>query len=138
MLDPLRRYATFSGRSQRREFWLFILFVVVVGAVARAVDHTLGFDPAHVYEDDLFAFGRVFPVHVLFYGPISFLSGALLFLPTLAVTIRRLHDADRSGWWVLIQIIPIIGTLVMLIFLVSDGTHGSNRFGPDPKRPVVH
>ena len=67
-----------------------------------------------------------------YFGVLSGIASLALFLPNLAVGVRRLHDTDRSGWWVLISVIPIIGWIVLLVFLVSSGTPGGNRFGPPP------
>ncbi len=66
-------------------------------------------------------------------GPITALVGLGLFLPGLAVTVRRLHDTDRRGWWILLGLIPIIGIIVLIVFYCTAGTPGPNRFGPDPK-----
>jgi uncharacterized membrane protein YhaH (DUF805 family) len=111
----LKKYAVFRGRARRREFWLYTLVNIVVSLVLEVVDRVAGTD-GH------------FPV-------ISGIYGLLVLLPTLAVTIRRLHDTDRSGWWILLNLIPVIGWLVVLVFNVMDGTPGPNRHGDDPKHP---
>lgn len=113
----LGKYATFSGRASRSEYWWFYLFIVLVFAVLIILDMTiLGYDP----EDPLDY-------------PVLFFIGLLaLFLPMLSAAIRRLHDTDRSGWWYLITFIPVIGGIVLLVFLILKGTEGTNRFGPDP------
>ena len=67
------------------------------------------------------------------FGVLSGIYGLAVMIPGLAVTIRRLHDTDRSGWWWLICLIPIIGVIVLLVFLATDGTSGQNQYGPDPK-----
>ena len=106
----VEHYAGFRGRAPRSEFWWFILFyyalLMVVGAIGSLSD-TLG----------------------------TILSGIVflgLLIPNLAVSIRRLHDTDRTGWWILIGLIPVIGTIVLIVFWVLRGTDGDNRFGPDP------
>ncbi len=113
----LSKYATFSGRAARSEYWWFYLFIFLVFVVLVLLDMTLfGFDP----ED---------PTDIPVIAGLGLLA---LFLPTLAAVVRRLHDTDRSGWWYLISFIPLIGGLVLLYFLVSKGTEGPNRFGPNP------
>ncbi|MEO6389020.1 MAG: DUF805 domain-containing protein [Croceibacterium sp.] len=119
MLMPLRRYAEFSGRSQRMEYWMYTLFIVVLSIVTNIVETVLGIN------------GMVAGL----YGPLTVLLLLATLIPSIAVGIRRLHDTDRSGWWLLIVLVPIIGAIVLLVFYVMDGTEGSNRFGPDPKEP---
>jgi len=119
MLMPLRRYAQFSGRSQRKEYWMFVLGYVIVAVVLNIIEGILGLS------------GTVGGSN----GPLTALFGLAILIPSIAVGIRRLHDTDRSGWWLLIALVPIIGAIVLLVFFVSDGTRGPNRFGPDPKDP---
>ncbi|MCZ7417958.1 MULTISPECIES: DUF805 domain-containing protein [unclassified Micromonospora] len=111
----LSQYATFQGRARRSEYWWFSLFLLLVGIAARVVDSALGVD----FE----ASG----------GPVSLVVNLALLLPSLAVSVRRLHDLDRSGWWLLLALIPIVGWIVLLVFAVQNGTPGPNRFGPSPK-----
>jgi uncharacterized membrane protein YhaH (DUF805 family) len=66
-------------------------------------------------------------------GLLSGIYGLVVIIPSLAVTVRRLHDIDRSGWWIFINLIPLIGAIVLLVFAVSEGTPGNNRYGPNPK-----
>jgi uncharacterized membrane protein YhaH (DUF805 family) len=129
MLMPLRRYADFSGRSRRKEYWMFTLGILIVYAICFA----------------LIAMGGVFaglgdPGATPQIGVIGWLGFGLLgifalgiFIPALAVIVRRLHDQDKSGWFILIQFIPYIGGIIMLVFMCIEGTKGENRFGPDPK-----
>jgi uncharacterized membrane protein YhaH (DUF805 family) len=119
MLMPLRRYAEFSGRSQRKEYWMFFLFQIIVGVVLGIIEGAVGLS------------GSIGGA----YGPLSALFGLAMLIPGIAVGIRRLHDTDRSGWWLLIALVPIIGAIVLIVFFVTDGTRGPNRFGPDPKDP---
>ena len=119
MLMPLRRYAEFSGRSQRKEYWMFVLFQIIVVVVLGIVEGALGLT------------GMVAGV----YGPLTALFLLAVLIPGIAVGIRRLHDTDRSGWWILLSFVPIIGAIVLIVFFVMDGTRGPNRFGPDPKDP---
>ncbi|MCB2116008.1 MAG: DUF805 domain-containing protein [Rhodobacteraceae bacterium] len=119
ILTCFSKYATFTGRARRSEFWWFVLFNLVVMAVLNFID--LGFgNPARWMMGE----GRP--------SPVASLCWLAVILPSLAVTVRRLHDTDRSGWWVLIQIIPVIGPLLLIWFLATEGTSGTNRFGPDP------
>lgn len=104
-------YVNFSGRAVRSEFWYWVLFVVLASIVAGVIDRIL------------FSGGGV--------SPISGLLGLALFLPGLAVSIRRLHDLDRTGWWYLL-VFTIIGAIVLLIWYCMRGTTGPNRFGADP------
>ncbi|MCC7023936.1 MAG: DUF805 domain-containing protein [Thermomicrobiales bacterium] len=115
-------YANFSGRSSRSAYWWWALFNWVAGIVAMALDSMLR--PGSVSMET--AYGT-------HYGVISGIVSLALLLPSLAVLVRRLHDTDRSGWWFWIVVIPIIGWLVLLFFLISAGTPGPNRFGPPPR-----
>ena len=131
MLLPLRRYVQFSGRSRRKEYWMFALFLLIVYIIAMALDSMLGFGTTTRYADvsDTGAAAGFNSTG----GIITMLAMLAMFLPSLAVGIRRLHDTDRSGWWLLIGLILLIGTIVLLVFYCTDGTKGPNRFGPDPK-----
>ncbi|HWE46008.1 MAG TPA: DUF805 domain-containing protein [Caulobacteraceae bacterium] len=126
MFTALQKYAVFNGRARRSEYWLFILLEIillvaalVIGMVIdRAAGHTA--DPAHPMGG----------LGFLLYG----LVALGLFLPALGVTIRRLHDTNRSGWWYLIAFIPF-GGIVLLVFFCLEGTSGPNKYGADPKMP---
>jgi uncharacterized membrane protein YhaH (DUF805 family) len=109
----LSKYVTFSGRARRSEYWFWALAVFIAGIVTNLIDRGLGTEP-----------GRV--------GLVSGLLGLATFLPNLAVTVRRLHDTSRSGWWVLIGLIPLVGAIVLIVFAVQD-SHGDNEYGPSPK-----
>jgi uncharacterized membrane protein YhaH (DUF805 family) len=110
------KYATFSGRASRSEFWWFVLFNLLVSIVLAIID------------------AAIFGVGEQGTGPLGAIYSLAVFLPGLSVTVRRLHDTDRSGWWWWIILIPLVGFLVLLWFLVTAGTPGTNRFGPDPLR----
>jgi uncharacterized membrane protein YhaH (DUF805 family) len=112
MLMPLKRYAEFGGRSRRKEFWFFFLFVFIGQIVLGIVEGIAGLT------------GMVGGA----YGPLTAIFYLGTLIPYLAVAIRRMHDQDKSGWFILI---PIYN----LILLFMDGTKGPNRFGPDPKDP---
>lgn len=129
MLMPLRRYADFSGRSRRKEYWMFTLFILIIYAVLFAL----------VAMGGLFSSmgnpGAAPEINAIGWIGIGLLAIVALgiFIPALAVVVRRLHDQDKSGWFILIQFIPYIGGIIMLIFMCIEGTKGENRFGPDPK-----
>ncbi len=115
-IEAFKKYAVFSGRSRRREYWYFVLFNVIVAIVLSIIDMVLG------------TFSSSSNI-----GLLSGIYSVAVIIPTLAVAIRRLHDTDRSGWWILISLIPLIGSIVLLVFYVMDSTPGQNRFGPNPK-----
>ena len=96
----LSKYVDFDGRAKRSEYWWFQLFCIIIYIVTATIAPRL-----------------------------YYIAALALFLPTLAVTVRRLHDGDRTGWWVLISLIPIVGGLILLYFMIIEGTQGSNRFG---------
>ena len=134
MLMPLRRYADFSGRSRRKEYWMFTLFIllVYVGLITLlAVGGGLSgmFDPTASGGAGITALG----------GTVLALFGLFvlaILIPTIAVQVRRMHDQDKSGWWVIIAYIPVvnyIGGIVLFVFMCIEGTRGENRYGPDPK-----
>lgn len=108
----LRNYTNFSGRARRKEYWYFVLVQTVLMFVASMIDAML--------------FDSGFP---LFYG----LVALGLFLPSLAVSMRRLHDTSRSGWWILLTLIPIIGAIVLFIFFISQTKFETNQWGPPAK-----
>lgn len=117
----LSKYVTFSGRARRSEYWWFALFSFLASIVAGILDVALGTDYGNSSGNGLI-------------GTILTLA---LFLPGLAVAIRRLHDTGRVGWWVLIGLIPLIGWIVLIVFFVQDSHAGENRYGPSPKHATV-
>jgi uncharacterized membrane protein YhaH (DUF805 family) len=121
MFQPLRKYADFQGRARRSEYWLWYLFVVVVEVVLLGVAGA-GHNPD----------GTPGPLGMVVMGLLGLFALAIV-IPGLAVSFRRLHDTNRSAWWILIGLLPLIGPIVLLVFMVMDGTPGPNRFGPDPK-----
>ncbi len=109
------KYATFSGRASRSEFWYFVLFVILGQAVANFIDASSwgwGFSRGG--------------------GAVSSIFGLVVLIPNIAVAVRRLHDTDRSGWWWWLWLIPIIGWIILLIFYIAEGTRGPNQYGEDP------
>lgn len=115
-IEVLKKYAVFNGRARRKEYWYFILFHMIISLVVGVIDGLTG------------SFSGEVGVGLL--GAIYALA---LLIPSIAVIVRRLHDTDRSGWWILISLIPLIGTIVLIVFLVLDSTPGANRFGENPK-----
>ncbi|MFM4842238.1 DUF805 domain-containing protein [Aeromonas veronii] len=110
-ISVFKQYAVFSGRARHTEYWMFVLCNVIVMLLLGMVDKLIGGD------NEL----------------ISSIYSLAVLLPSLAVAARRLHDTDRSAWWLLLGLIPIIGTLVLIYFMVCNGQQGPNRFGDDPK-----
>jgi len=127
MLMPLRRYADFEGRSRRMEYWMFYLFTLILGMVATVVILAIAL---LLYTMNLSesAMGMVLvPIYL-----ILFVASMALIVPTIAVAVRRFHDQDKSGWMILLSLIPLAGGIIFLVFMCMEGTRGPNRFGPDP------
>ncbi|MEP3227178.1 MAG: DUF805 domain-containing protein [Parasphingorhabdus sp.] len=125
MLMPLKRYADFSGRSRRKEYWMFALLQVIIIVGLAIIAGVLGaFTPDGTGEMSMGG-GLVMGLFGLY--------ALAIFIPSLAVQVRRFHDQDKSGWFVLLGFIPYIGGLIVLVFMCLDGTRGNNRFGDDPK-----
>lgn len=114
-IEVLKKYAVFSGRARRKEYWMFALFNIIISLI-------LGF------------IGGLAGMHAGRYGmtPLSAIYSLAVLLPSLAVTVRRLHDTGRTGWWLLIALVPVIGPIVLLVFMVLDSTP-DNEYGPNPK-----
>lgn len=115
-LDVLKKYAVFNGRARRKEYWYFALFNILISIILAILDNMLG------------SFSTAAGMGLL--GGIYALA---IFIPGLAVSIRRLHDTGRSGWWLLILLIPLVGAIVLLIFMLQDSTPGENAYGENPK-----
>lgn len=124
MFLPLKRFLDFSGRSRRREYWLFILLYSVVATVAIILDIQLGLVSYASYSD--FGDGGMSMSFSAGFGPLTIAVMLLFLIPVLSVTVRRMHDVDKSGWFMLIPLYNFILTCI-------EGTRGPNRFGPDPK-----
>lgn len=120
-IEALKKYAVFSGRSRRKEYWYFVLFVVIISVVLSIIDASIG-----TYSRSSGA------------GLLSGLFSLAVLIPSIAVSVRRLHDIDRTGWWVLISLVPLVGWIVLLVFHVQDSTPGSNRYGPNLKSARVY
>ena len=112
-LKVLKKYAEFSGRARRTEYWMFVLFNLIAYAILGVVE-------------------RILDVQ----GYLSAIYGLAVLIPSLAVSVRRLHDTDRSGWWLLLGLIPFIGAIVLIVFAVQEGQATPNQYGPNPKAAV--
>lgn len=125
MLMPLKRYADFSGRSRRKEYWMFVLFqLIIIFGLLILSGLTGGFSTD--------AASGMYSGSGLFIGIIMIFALAML-IPSLAVQVRRFHDQDKSGWFILLSFVPFVGGLIVLVFMCLEGTQGPNRFGEDPK-----
>ena len=109
-LEVLKKYAVFSGRARRKEYWMFFLFNIIITFVLSFVEGIVG-SP----------------------GIIGMLYGLAVLIPGIAVSARRLHDTDRSAWWLLVGLIPLIGAIVLIVFMVQDSKPGENQYGANPK-----
>jgi len=116
-----RKYVDFSGRAVRSEYWYWVLAVVLGSLVLGVVDSVMFASMAGP--------GGV--------QPLSLIYSLAVFLPSLAVAVRRLHDVGRSGWWYLIVFVPLIGLLVLLYWFVQPGSDGANEYGPPPQVTAV-
>jgi len=113
-LKVLGQYADFSGRARRTEYWMFALFAIILYILAIILDNALGIAFAEIY------------------GPIYFLTIVFLFIPSLAVLVRRLHDVGKSGFWFFIAFIPF-GAIWLFILTITDSQPFENKWGPNPK-----
>ena len=115
-LQALKKYADFNGRARRREYWFFVLFNIIISIVLTVCDVVLGTYNAAA------SIGILTGIYTL-----------AVLIPGIAVSVRRLHDTGRSGWWLLIVLVPLIGWIVLLIFMLIDSQPGQNAYGPSPK-----
>ena len=115
-LKVLKNYANFSGRARRKEYWFFVLFNVIFAFVAMLLDNLLGL----AIED-------------VGYGPFYILYSLAMLIPGIAVSVRRLHDIGKSGWYILLALIPCVGGIILLVFDLTPGDTFENEYGPDPK-----
>jgi len=131
MLLPLKRYAQFSGRSRRKEYWMYVLFLFIVAIVLSIIESILGLGGHAVLTSETSSSG-VFYGALVNRGILSNLFLLATFIPSLAVGVRRLHDTNRSGWWYLLAFVPLIGSIVLLVWFCTAGTPGPNNYGDDP------
>lgn len=119
-LKVLKQYADFSGRARRKEYWMFVLFNMIFTIVAMILDNVLGI-----------------AMEGIGYGPLYGLYSLAMLIPGLAVAVRRLHDVGKSGWMILIALIPLIGAIWLLVLMVTDSNPGENQYGQNPKEATV-
>ncbi|MFI9650636.1 DUF805 domain-containing protein [Streptomyces sp. NPDC052040] len=108
-VDVLKKYVVFNGRARRQEYWMFALFNLIITIVLTVIDAVAGTAIP----------GALYSLAVL--------------LPALGVTFRRLHDTGKSGWWILISLIPLVGWIILIVFLATEGTPEPNKYGTNPK-----
>ena len=116
-LGVLKKYAVFSGRAQRAEFWYFTLFNALIGVAINFID--------------------ILVITISIPLGLSILYMLAVFIPGIAVSVRRLHDTNKSGWYLLIGLIPIIGSIVLIIFFIIDSDPTENQYGPNPKGTMI-
>ncbi|ASP38847.1 hypothetical protein CHH28_09205 [Bacterioplanes sanyensis] len=109
-INALKNYFNFSDRARRKEYWMFVLFYIIFYAISAAIDFAVG------------ASGIILMVYAL-----------AMLIPSISVGVRRLHDTNRSGWWMLISLVPLVGAIILLVFLVQDSRDEDNRYGDSPK-----
>ena len=114
----LENYANFNGRARRSEYWYFTLGNIILAIIAMILDRTLGIAGG------------------MGYGPIYGLVALATIVPSIAVGVRRLHDVNKSGWFYLIALVPIIGAIWLLVLFCTEGTAGTNQYGTDPKNNI--
>lgn len=114
-IHVMKNTFNFSGRARRKEYWMFALMTFLISIVLTTIDIVAGLE---------------FAPEV---GVLSTIFGLIILIPSLSVTVRRLHDTGRSGAWILIGLIPLVGLIVILVFMVLDSQQDTNRFGPNPK-----
>ncbi len=115
-IHVIKNYATFSGRARRTEYWMFVLFNIIFTSVFTLLDYFFGLNSI-----------------ILNYGPFYILYFLFIFIPYLAVVVRRLHDVGKSGWYYLLVFLPIIGWIWLFVLLVTDSQKGENKWGKNPK-----
>ena len=105
----LKKYLVFEGRARRKEYWYFALISFIISAILSLIDTAIG-------------------INVL-----ATIYGLAVLLPALGVSVRRLHDTGRTGWWIFINLIPLVGLIIWLVFMFTDSQQGENKYGPSPK-----
>lgn len=127
-LDALKKYATFTGRTSRKSFWWFTIISFIFGIILYIIDvkmgNVIGMSNTTMHEGGA-PFGRGMRPQI---GILSGIYGLIIFIPSLSILIRRLHDISRSGWWVLIGVIPFIGQLILFVFTLFKGGE-DNKYG---------
>ncbi|WP_077324711.1 DUF805 domain-containing protein [Virgibacillus siamensis] len=106
----IKNYVTFDGRARRMEYWMFVLINAIIATILSILEFLLGIPTV-----------------------LTTLYSLFIFLPSLAVNVRRLHDTGKSGWWILISLVPVVGWIILFVFMVLDSEFGRNKWGPNPK-----
>lgn len=119
-LKVLKQFADFSGRARRKEYWMFVLFNMIFGIVAMIIDNLLNLSSSEIG-----------------YGPIYGIYTLIMLIPGLSVAVRRLHDVGKSGWMLLISLIPLVGAIWLLVLMVTDSQEGANKWGENPKETAA-
>ncbi len=127
------KYIDVSSRAMRSEFWWFLLAFLVIWQVLALID-AAAFAPIYTLTMQSPVMPEGIPVD---FGPMSTIFLIVSIIPLITVTMRRLHDTGKSGWWLLLTFVPVIGFLVVFVFAAMKGTEGPNRFGPNPLGPVA-
>jgi uncharacterized membrane protein YhaH (DUF805 family) len=115
-IEVLRKYAVFSGRARRKEYWMFFLFNMIIFCVLSVIEDILRIAP----QTNGSVLASIYALGIL--------------IPGIAVGVRRLHDTNRSGWWLLLALVPLIGSVVLIVFMVQDSQPGDNKYGQNPKQ----
>jgi len=115
-LEVLKKYADFNGRARRKEYWMFFLFNVIFVFIAMTLDNMLGLSDATTGL-----------------GPLYGIYSLAMIIPSIAVAVRRLHDVNKSGWWMFISLVPIIGGIWLLVLMFTESKPGTNQYGINPK-----
>ena len=119
-LKVLKQYSDFKGRARRKEYWMFTIFNIIFGGIAMTLDSVFGI-----------------AIEGVGYGPLYGIYVLVLFIPGLAVAVRRLHDIGKSGWMLLITLIPLIGVIWLLVLLLTDSNSEENLYGANPKEETL-
>jgi uncharacterized membrane protein YhaH (DUF805 family) len=119
-LKVLKQYSDFKGRARRKEYWMFTIFNIIFGGIAMTLDSVFGI-----------------AIEGVGYGPLYGIYALVLFIPGLAVAVRRLHDIGKSGWMLLITLIPLIGVFWLLVLLLTDSNSEENLYGANPKEETL-
>lgn len=120
----MKKYLDFTGRARRQEYWMFTLYNILYSMILTAISLFL------VYSSDS-------SEHIAFFV-IPVLYSLAVFIPSISIAVRRLHDINKSGAWYFISFVPVIGIIWLFILLITDGDHGENQYGPDPKAIQTH
>lgn len=113
-------YANFNGRARRKEYWMFILINIIISIILSIIDTAMGLR----FGVSEYSNGS---------GVISSVYSLAVLIPSLAVGARRLHDINKSGWWQLLSLIPLVGAIILIVWAATEGDKGPNEYGPDPK-----